>query len=81
KNNPIMLYTPYSLNIGKKFDLYLIDLLVAYSEQRDIRAVYYVIEKNQVEEFRVYNIEYTTAKCILEHFINQAEQILVKPQL
>lgn len=61
--------------------MYLIALLVAYSEQRDISAVYYGIEKNQVEEFRVENIEYTTAKGILEHYINQAEQIVVKPQL
>ncbi|ABI82620.1 exodeoxyribonuclease V subunit gamma [Francisella tularensis] len=81
KNNQIMLSTPSSLNIGKKFELYLIALLVAYSEQRDISAVYYGIEKNQVEEFRVENIEYTTAKGILEHYINQAEQIVVKPQL
>ncbi|MDE4942580.1 hypothetical protein, partial [Francisella tularensis] len=41
KNNQIMLSTPSSLNIGKKCELYLIALLVAYSEQRDISAVYY----------------------------------------
>ena len=80
-NNQIMLSTPSSLSIGKKFELYLIALLVAYTEQRDISAVYYGMVKDQVDEFRLENIQYTKAKGILEHYINQAEQIVAKPQL
>lgn len=52
-DNKIMLFTPSSLSIRKKFELYLTALLVAYSEQRDIFAVYYGLEKDQIKEFRL----------------------------
>ncbi|APC91169.1 Exodeoxyribonuclease V gamma chain [Francisella sp. MA067296] len=80
-DNQILLFTSSSLNIRRKFELYLTALLVAYSEQRDIRAVYYGLEKDQPKEFRLENIGFTTAKEMLEHYINQAEQIVTKPKL
>ncbi|ORM38514.1 exodeoxyribonuclease V subunit gamma [Francisella endosymbiont of Ornithodoros moubata] len=80
-DNQILLSTPSSLSIRKKFELYLTALLVAYIEQRDIFAVYYGLEKDQIKEFRLENIGYTTAKEMLEHYINQAEQIVTKPKL
>ncbi|MBK2356907.1 exodeoxyribonuclease V subunit gamma [Francisella hispaniensis] len=77
----VMLPTPSKLGITKKFELYLTAILVAYYEQKDIYAIYYGLDKDKVDTFKIESISYVTAKQTLEHYLMQAERIVSKPML
>ena len=44
-DNKVLLYTTSTFSIKHKFELYLTALLVAYSEQKDIYAIYHYLDK------------------------------------
>lgn len=77
----VMLSTPSKLGITKKFELYLTAILVAYYDQKDICAIYYGLDKDKVDTFKIESISYVTAKQTLEHYLMQAERIVSKPML
>ncbi|APC97861.1 exodeoxyribonuclease V subunit gamma [Francisella frigiditurris] len=82
KENQIMFITT-SNNFGVKhrFEAYLRALLVAYVEQQDIRAIYHFLKDDKPSEFVLEKIEYSTAKELLEHYVNQAKELITKPKL
>ncbi|MEY8766964.1 exodeoxyribonuclease V subunit gamma [Francisella philomiragia] len=80
-NDCVMLSTPSKLGITKKFELYLTAILVAYCEQKDICAIYYGLDKDNVDTFKINSISYVTAKQTLERYLMQAERIVFKPML
>ncbi|AJI54265.1 exodeoxyribonuclease V subunit gamma [Francisella philomiragia] len=80
-NDCVMLSTPSKLGITKKFELYLTAILVAYCQQKDICAIYYGLDKDNVDTFKINSISYVTAKQTLERYLMQAERIVFKPML
>ncbi|QEO57352.1 exodeoxyribonuclease V subunit gamma [Francisella marina] len=80
-NDCVMLSTPSKLGIIKKFELYLTAILVAYCEQKDICAIYYGLDKDNVDTFKINNISYLAAKQTLELCLMQAEKVVFEPML
>lgn len=82
KENQIMFITT-SNNFGVKhrFEAYLTALLVAYVEQQDIKATYHFLKDDKPSEFVLEKIEYSIAKELLEHYVNQAKELITKPKL
>ncbi|AJI57490.1 exodeoxyribonuclease V, gamma subunit [Francisella philomiragia] len=80
-NDCVMLSTLSKLGIIKKFELYLTAILVAYCEQKDICAIYYGLDKDNVDTFKINNISYLAAKQTLEVCLMQAEKVVFEPML
>ncbi|AIT10057.1 exodeoxyribonuclease V subunit gamma [Candidatus Francisella endociliophora] len=86
RDNQIMLYTTSSFRIKHKFELYLVALLVACEEQKDITAMYHYLDKKtdgtyKQETFEIPQVGYSNAKEKLEHYVCQAIEIVSEPKL